>query len=71
MELFWDWEITRRHVFMVGVKGFLTYLKSKYPEMGLYSISTDWLGNRAYSAKVKGSRGDIIIRWRSDTYKCM
>ena len=59
MDITIDYEMAKT----LGVEKLLTYLEDFYPELDLYSISTDWADDRQYIAKCRGSKGDLIISW--------
>lgn len=65
MDVTWDWDETRRFVILVGLPRFLKYLQEKFWALGLYSVSGDWISNRAYVAKARGKNGDLIIQWKT------
>jgi hypothetical protein len=51
-----------------GFDGLFKALSERFPQLGLYEMSTDWYtyreGNTSpYILKAKGKRGDLIIRW--------
>ena len=46
-----------------GVEGMLAGLQAKYPELGLYAVSVDWIENPEFICKLRGEFGDIVIGW--------
>ena len=44
-----------------GWEGLLDHLSSLYPAFSLYSVSQDWLQNKSYVCKAKGTGGDIVV----------
>jgi hypothetical protein len=41
---------------------FLDYLNDVC-DYDLYSFSLDWIQNRRYVLKAKGTKGDLVVRW--------
>ncbi len=49
-----------------GNDTFLETIQAKYPEMELYTFSTAWQTDRNFGCKVKGAKGDLLIRWNTN-----
>ena len=58
-----DWQETVETVRIVGIDAFLVMLQEEYPNLDLYKISLNWLEDKSYACKVRGSEGDMSIRW--------
>ena len=47
-----------------GKDAYLKMLQDMYPSYGFYKFSTEWITNKSYACKVKGTEGDLSIRWK-------
>lgn len=64
MEKIMDYEVVKSSYLTLGSAKFFDLFNSIYKEFDLYSMSMDWIKNKEYVLKFKGSKGDIIIGWK-------
>jgi len=46
-----------------GFESWFNFLKSKFPQKDIYSVSNAWYIDKKYICKAKGKYGDLIIGW--------
>lgn len=44
-----------------GWDGLIEHLDNVHPNLGIYSVSQDWIEDSKYICKAKGSFGDLVI----------
>jgi hypothetical protein len=60
----YSYELAKVLVEEKGIVRWLLFLKSKYPEADLYSVSTEWLKDSNFICKAKGTKGHLLIHWK-------
>lgn len=48
-----------------GIDRFITFLENQY-KLGLYKASTNWIDDEQFGIKLKGSKGDMLIKLEND-----
>ena len=64
MEKIMDYEMVKKLYELLGPDGFLEHFKVYCPDYELYRYGLDWLHDRKYILKFRGTNGDLIIYWK-------
>jgi hypothetical protein len=68
MEITMNYDCAYNIVLSKGWNEFLEILKKRYVKYELYCCSTAWFTNDKYVCKVRGTYGDLIIKWEHKKY---
>ena len=62
-EYLFSYEQAKLMVEEKGIDVWACFLKTRFPELLLYSFSTSWITERKFNCKVRGVKGDLLIKW--------
>lgn len=66
MELAMDYQTLRTICIKLGRDKFFNMFCDMYKNLDFYTMSVDWMDNKQYILKFKGSCGDLIVSWKTE-----